>query len=100
MQNVSRRKYAKVVKFLTATMTDDKMAHRTRFAAASRLADLLTLADARAEKLADRKYRAEQRALNPQTPIEPEPEETQGDSEGDRITKIIDSVMSKDKPNA
>lgn len=94
-QNLSRRKYAKVVKLLTATMEDTKLTHRTRFAAANRLADILMTADARAAKLEDRKYRAELRALG-QVVAEPEEPET---PEPDVVQTVLDSVLAR-KGNA
>ena len=89
MQSLSRRKYAKVVKLLTATMEDTKLTHRTRFAAANRLADILMAADQRAAKLEDRRYRAELRAQG-QTVPEPEEPET---PEPDQVQAVLDSVI-------
>ena len=90
-QNLSRRKYAKVVKLLTATMEDTKLTHRTRFAAANRLADILMTADARAAKLEDRKYRAELRA---QGQTVPEPVELEA-PEPDTVRMVVDSVLAR-----
>jgi len=91
-QNLSRRKYAKVVKLLTATMEDAKLTHRTRFNAAIRLSDILMAADARAAKLEDRRYRAELRALGQ---VIPEPEEPET-PEPDVVQTAVNSLLARE----
>ena len=92
-QNLSRRKYSKLVKMMTETMTDKKQSIRTRMVAAMRLGDILMAADARAEKLADRKHRAQLRELGQTVP---EPVEVEPTPEPDDIQTVLDSVLRKD----
>src|SRR4051812_20747817 len=63
-QNISRRKYARLVRYFTTIMTDPKESTKTRMAAAFRLDDLLARADARADRALERAQRRELAALN------------------------------------
>ena|ERR1035437_3671676 len=97
-QNLSRRKYSKLVKVFTEIMQDKKQSIRTRMVAAGRLGDILMAADARAEKLADRKHRAELRALGQ---VVPEPAEvSEPEPEPNDIQTVLDSVLSRKDADA
>ena len=63
-KGVSRRKYAKLVSFLTATFSDPKVAHRVRMVAALRLCDVYARVEDQNEKAVARR----ERALNRETP--------------------------------
>jgi hypothetical protein len=58
-QNLSRRKYGRLSKYLTDVMTDPAMSMRTRMTAALRLDDLLARADARADRAKEQEFRRE-----------------------------------------
>jgi hypothetical protein len=73
-QNLSRRKYAAITRFLNETMQDEGNSKRVRLSAAFRLCDVYTAHDARAWRLEDRAYRA---ALRAQGVSVTEPNETE-----------------------
>jgi hypothetical protein len=90
-QNLSRRKYSALVKYLTGVMEDKQASQRSRISAAFRLCDLLLTHDARKWKLEDRAYRAELRAQG-QTVPEPVELET---AESDTVQAVLDSVLAR-----
>jgi hypothetical protein len=57
-RKMSRRKYAKVVAFLTATMIDLKVSHRVRMTAAQRLAEIHERCELLQERAEVRRERA------------------------------------------
>jgi len=57
-RKMSRRKYAKIVGFLTATMTDVKVSHRVRMTAAQRLAEIHERCELLQERAEIRRERA------------------------------------------
>jgi hypothetical protein len=94
MQNISRRKYSALVKYLTGVMEDKQASQRSRISAAFRLTDVLLAHDARKWKLEDREYRAELR-MQGQTVPEPEEPETP-EPEPDAVQTVLDSVLARE----
>jgi hypothetical protein len=57
-ESLSRRKYAKLVKFFTELVTDEKVSDRVRLTAACRLDDIFARNEQRADRIAERKHKA------------------------------------------
>jgi hypothetical protein len=91
-ESISRRKYAKLVKFFTSLVEDPKTSQRVRLTAACRLDDILARSEARADRIADRKARLTARA---ETPVEVEPAEPEElvDPEEERAREQLNRIF-------
>jgi len=95
---ISRRRYARLVAFLTATMTDKIMSTKTRLAAANRLDDLY----ARVETLADRAEARKERLRNgeaqrdtpPSTPAPSPPSPSNEEAEAEARARALSFLLS------
>jgi hypothetical protein len=95
-KGINRRKYSKLVTFLTATMTDPKIAHRVRMAAATRLNEIYERNEMLNERAAARQVAALEREARLQVsqppPAPPAPE---SDTDADaHIKNVFDSILN------
>ncbi|MES2391037.1 MAG: hypothetical protein V4555_05310 [Acidobacteriota bacterium] len=95
-QRLSRRRYAEVVKFLKATVKNERLAHKIRFRAAERLIEVYTAHD----RAVERSEAARTKPRCNSTPIDEQtqegaitPQESALEDEANTIAKVFAEAM-------
>jgi hypothetical protein len=94
-ESLSRRKYSKLVKFLTGVMEDEKMSHRSRMVAAQRLDDILARNEARADRARERAQRQATRVGVPEPATASESTETTPELTAEQEAEAFLETMRK-----
>ena len=94
-QGVSRRRYSKLVGYLTSVMIDPKVAIRVRMSAAVRLDGIYARCEEQSEEALRRKDRLARAALGQAEAVAPVLEKPVGEDEDERVRSVFAGIMGR-----